>query len=185
MWEYNYTDELYHHGIKGQKWGVRRFQNEDGSLTPEGEKRYGYAKDYDSSVRERMIKADVDYRAKSKREQKDAAVRGKALQGKVQEISYNTDRTRERAYEEYRSKNRDKYDSEYKLDQAASKYAFTKGQKYAIDAIDKLGPTAYDDITAYNNAQAKKAVRSVVARLVASGVTVMALATLAGIKSQQ
>lgn len=40
MWEYNY-DELYHHGIKGMRWGVRRFQNEDGSLTPAGEKRYG------------------------------------------------------------------------------------------------------------------------------------------------
>lgn len=32
--------ELYHHGIKGQKWGVRRFQNKDGSLTPAGKKRY-------------------------------------------------------------------------------------------------------------------------------------------------
>lgn len=32
--------ELYHHGIKGQKWGVRRYQNPDGSLTPEGQKRY-------------------------------------------------------------------------------------------------------------------------------------------------
>lgn len=31
---------LRHYGIKGQRWGVRRFQNEDGSLTPEGEKRY-------------------------------------------------------------------------------------------------------------------------------------------------
>ena len=36
-----YTDYLVHHGIKGQKWGVRRFQNEDGSLTPEGKERYG------------------------------------------------------------------------------------------------------------------------------------------------
>lgn len=33
-------NELMHHGIKGQKWGVRRYQNEDGSLTPEGRKRY-------------------------------------------------------------------------------------------------------------------------------------------------
>ena len=32
--------ELYHHGIKGQRWGIRRFQNKDGSLTPEGRKRY-------------------------------------------------------------------------------------------------------------------------------------------------
>ena len=34
------NDELYHHGIKDQKWGIRRFQNEDGSLTPAGQKRY-------------------------------------------------------------------------------------------------------------------------------------------------
>lgn len=41
-----YTQELYHHGIRGQKWGVRRYQNSDGSLTPEGKKRYGYATRY-------------------------------------------------------------------------------------------------------------------------------------------
>lgn len=34
-------DELKHYGIKGMKWGVRRFQNSDGSLTSEGRKRYG------------------------------------------------------------------------------------------------------------------------------------------------
>ena len=36
-----YNNELYHHGIKGQKWGVRRFQNDDGTLTEEGQRRYG------------------------------------------------------------------------------------------------------------------------------------------------
>lgn len=33
-------DELRHHGIKGQKWGHRHYQNKDGTWTPEGQKRY-------------------------------------------------------------------------------------------------------------------------------------------------
>lgn len=36
-----YNDYLQHHGIKGQKWGIRRYQNPDGTLTAEGRKRYG------------------------------------------------------------------------------------------------------------------------------------------------
>lgn len=40
MWTYNQNPvELYHHGIKGMRWGVRRYQNEDGSLTPAGKRR--------------------------------------------------------------------------------------------------------------------------------------------------
>ena len=46
MWQYSYdrichsSDYLAHHGILGQKWGVRRFQNPDGSLTEAGRQRY-------------------------------------------------------------------------------------------------------------------------------------------------
>ena len=37
---YHTNQELYHYGIKGQKWGVRRYQKKDGTLTSEGKKRY-------------------------------------------------------------------------------------------------------------------------------------------------
>lgn len=48
--------DLRHHGIKGQKWGVRRFQNSDGSLTAAGRKRYGDGKgssveDYQNAIK--------------------------------------------------------------------------------------------------------------------------------------
>ena len=40
MWQYNNTNELYHFGIKGMRWGIRRYQNKDGTLTSAGKKRY-------------------------------------------------------------------------------------------------------------------------------------------------
>ena len=47
-WTCTRTNELQHHGIKGMKWGRRRYQNADGSLTAAGKKRYGYGEsDYD------------------------------------------------------------------------------------------------------------------------------------------
>ena len=41
----DYYNELYHYGVKGMKWGVRRYQNKDGSLTKDGLRRY--RKEYD------------------------------------------------------------------------------------------------------------------------------------------
>lgn len=68
--------ELYHHGVKGQKWGVRRFQNKDGSLTPEGKFHY--------STKDFLTKTNDGYVLK----------KGTM----VQRISYDTEKKTKRLY---------------------------------------------------------------------------------------
>lgn len=50
-----YQTELYHHGIKGQKWGVRRFQNADGTLTSAGKARKAENYSEQQRIRDRKI----------------------------------------------------------------------------------------------------------------------------------
>ena len=62
------NNELYHFGIKGMRWGVRRYQNKDGSLTPTGKKRKS------ESLHEDYIKSHT---RKSSKSMSDAELRSR------------------------------------------------------------------------------------------------------------
>lgn len=51
------NNKLYHYGVKGMKWGVRRYQNKDGSLTKEGKQRVMYR---NNIIRNRPYTSDVN-----------------------------------------------------------------------------------------------------------------------------
>lgn len=70
------SNELYHYGVKGMKWGVRRYQNRDGSLTAEGRKHF---KTYSSYVRER----DKEKRKAIKKNDPEGYKAGKKIANKV------------------------------------------------------------------------------------------------------
>lgn len=49
------NDHISHHGIKGQKWGVRRYRNSDGSLTESGKKRYDRSEKKHEALKKKVI----------------------------------------------------------------------------------------------------------------------------------
>ena len=78
-------NELYHHGVKGQKWGIRRYQNADGTLTPAGRLKYGIelrkeVKGYKISTKANYEKAKQEYRDFKKSGIKDSENRNKLKQ---------------------------------------------------------------------------------------------------------
>lgn len=79
-----HNGELYHHGTKGMKWGIRRYQNKDGSLTPAGIKRYNREvqklKDRETTIKakEKAKKyQDKLDKKKSELDEREAALKGK------------------------------------------------------------------------------------------------------------
>lgn len=109
---------LMHHGIKGQKWGVRRYQNPDGSLTEAGKKRYGTISDYSPKGIEKHLNRQFNLHA-------DAGYEMRRTYGKID--LYNN------KIEELKKSNADgRYDK--KIAKLSSRVE--KGEK-KVNAIDK------------------------------------------------
>ena len=75
-------EELYHHGILGQKWGRRRYQNLDGSYTSAGRIRYGVL----GSKQTRKLSKDAKNRAKERTRAKNEQAKQEALEAKTARV---------------------------------------------------------------------------------------------------
>ena len=88
MWQYNDTSELYHWGIKGMKWGQRRYQYKDGTLTPAGKKRYSEGGLFGSSKKKSVSKKSTPTDpSQMTTRQLQSAIKRKQLENQLKELN--------------------------------------------------------------------------------------------------
>ena len=79
-------NELYHHGIKGQRWGIRRYQNKDGSLTALGKKRAAKLESDYEKITGKKITRTTENRSGSSKSKSVSDMSNKEIQDRIDRI---------------------------------------------------------------------------------------------------
>lgn len=148
----DYELELHHHGILGMKWGVRRYQNANGSLTAAGKKRYGTKANFE--------KVQAAKRAAQKANSKEAKARRKADARTAEEVAKYRAKAGLKSQsgdakksvkdmsddELSRTINRIRMEQQYK---DLSKEEVSKGKMFISEVLDKSGKNIATQLTTY------------------------------------
>lgn len=142
------SDELYHHGVLGMKWGVRRYQNKNGSLTAAGKKRRSLGETIKDYRTNKKRKASLEKARQTKAANKKAAEdRAKALaKGKIKAKNMTDEELKAKIARMELEK------SYHELVSKTDKSASTRGKrfvdKFLDSSIEKIADNAAADIVA-------------------------------------
>lgn len=144
----NSSNELVHWGIKGMRWGVRRYQNADGSLTPAGKKRYGDDDDTGETKEETRARVLKSTNASEIYKHRDLLSTAE-LNERMNRI--DTEARLSRMAESTRKSGMDKIDSVLKVARKVDEvYRFTSESSIGKQLSKKLfGDAADDTVTKY------------------------------------
>lgn len=156
----DYYNELYHYGIKGMKWGVRRYQNKDGTLTEKGKKRL--SKDYKeltekarTEVNKNNTSRYVDAYNKAANDMNNGMIDKynsdykKKLGAKAKGHDYLNDEEYNKGYEKMFSERLSKYYNEALVTEIAN----NKNYRKAKELCDQYDMMKFDDFARENQAE--------------------------------